>query len=158
MTSYSQRSPPILWAKFNHGDTIHLTIYNSAGTAVIDNVDITSGNGGAEVGSSGIWKYTVSLTPGTSEKYAWFMTNGDLVCGDDFELNCPAELLTDWTHISVSIPLNTRCLWNAARYLYGKIVPAAGRLSVYKENDTDLAWEASYTTGAGNPVSSIDPD
>lgn len=45
----------------------------------------------------------------------------------------------------------------ALRALRNRTAIAAGTLSVYKENDSDVSWTAVVTTTAGNPITEIDP-
>lgn len=46
---------------------------------------------------------------------------------------------------------------SALRYQRNKVEIVAGTLTVYQEDDTTPAWEATVATTAGNPISSIDP-
>lgn len=52
---------------------------------------------------------------------------------------------------------DTRNVRNALRRLRNRVAIAAGVGTVYQENDITVAWTASITTAAGNPVVEIDP-
>ena len=50
-----------------------------------------------------------------------------------------------------------RMVKDALRILRNKTDIAAGTLTVYAEDDSTPAWDATVTTTAGNPISQIDP-
>jgi len=50
-----------------------------------------------------------------------------------------------------------RTLRNAVRAGRNKVTIAGGVITVYKEDDTTVAWTGVVTTAAGNPISGVDP-
>jgi len=50
-----------------------------------------------------------------------------------------------------------RSMLNALRFSRNKWAIVGGVLTVYKENDSTVAWTAPVTTTAGDPVSGVDP-
>lgn len=53
--------------------------------------------------------------------------------------------------------LDARSVANALRGIRNRREIAGGTLSVYRENDSTVAWTAAVTTTAGNPITEVDP-
>lgn len=51
----------------------------------------------------------------------------------------------------------TRNVRNALRGLRNRVRNNGGTLEVYEEDDTTIAWSATLTTAAGNPITEVDP-
>lgn len=52
---------------------------------------------------------------------------------------------------------NTRNVRNALRSVRNRVRNNGGTLEVYEEDDTTIAWSATLTTAAGNPITEVDP-
>lgn len=75
------------------------------------------------------------------------------------ERNAVADAMLD-RDISVgtdSGSATVRTIRQALRSNRNKVVIAGGVMTVYKEDDTTVAWTAAITTTAGDPISALDP-
>jgi hypothetical protein len=152
--------------------TLKATLLDSAGDPIAGQVDISTGF--VEVGPAGTYSWFYAGFPdnprclavfhtgawaGTPVKLAVMAINleevGSLLSAERTRI-ADATLLRDWTAIVDTVP--ARCLLQAARWLRNRWTRLAGMLSVYKEDDTTLAWQGPYSTDAeAPPVTGVDP-
>ena len=52
---------------------------------------------------------------------------------------------------------NSRNVRNALRSIRNRVRNNGGTLEVFEENDSTIAWSATLTTAAGNPITEVDP-
>lgn len=154
MTRYFVGEQPILVGKFANGDTVTVDIWELPSTQKIDNGSCT------QISTTGYFYYTYSSgLPTTFKQFVWIMSNagGQEVAGSfDFDGYHTADdlLKRDMSALSGE---SDRSPLNALRQLRNKVAIVDTTMSVYKENDSSVAWTATVTQSAGNPITSIDP-
>lgn len=136
--------------------TSALTTVGSIGKLLVDNVNATissrSSHAAADVWAVG----TRTLTAGTNIVLA----KGTGVTGFNDPTateNADALLARDLGSGTGAGTLNERTVRSALRFSRNKFTIAGGVLTVYREDDTTVAFTATITQTAGDPVSASDP-
>ena len=116
-------------------------------STVTNDVGITQA-GADKVWNTAIGTKTVTVTT-NNDKTAYALTAGERTSIADALLVRPLG--------SGASALNARTVENALRTIRNKWDISAGTLNVYREDDATVAYSASVTTTAGNPVTTVDP-
>lgn len=141
--------------------TSALTTVGSIGKLFVDNLNATVSS---RLASASITLSGGAVTVGTNnDKTGYSVATGGIISGAfaAAEINALADGLLDRNMAtgtdSGTNSTTTRTVRQALRRLRNKESIAAGTLTVTKEDDTTLSWNATVTTTAGDPLSAVDP-
>jgi hypothetical protein len=135
-------------------DRSEFAAFTTAGVTETNTPGTYAVTGGVVVPTAGGY-IAIGSVDGDPPEVTW-LGEADVDPAPDLNAIADAVLLRDWTALTGAVP--SRSTLNALRFLRNKWLVFGGELSVYEEDDIDIAWTAELeASSSANPITGSMP-